>query len=231
MSHHRLPAGTDVAEMALFDVEALPQSQPPDAEGLVALARQERLIRLPTGSDGGYLLHLYVGESPPEQVMKYCQAEDKLAGQFSSSNGHIAFGGTESAFRDFKPNHFIRSDVMIPPGNYVFTAFRTDIPDEIIAQATRVERSSTERRLSQAPSVITLTALGLAFTFASFGHSVFAGLTLVLGYISSGAVKRLPTYKALAARRKDAELNFPSIVIEMKLNFSRTEHLPLHDSF
>lgn len=60
MPRYRLPAGTDVAEMALFDVDSLPQSQPPDGEGLDELATRKRLIRLPTDGDGDYLLHLYL---------------------------------------------------------------------------------------------------------------------------------------------------------------------------
>ena len=218
MPHHCLPAGTDVAEMALFDVDAVPQSQPPDAEGLAELASQGRLVRLPTGGDGGYLLHLYVDESPPEEVMRYCQAEDKLAGQFTSSKGNIAFGGAESAFRDFKPNHYIRSDAKIPSGRYNFTAFHTDIPDEIIDQAIRVERSPTEVLLSRAPLAITLTSLGLAGASATFRQFVLAGIVLALGYLAFKVFKRLPAFKELAARREEAQLKFPSILIELRSN-------------
>jgi len=204
--------------MALFDVDVLPQSRPPDTKGLDDLVAQERLVRLPTGSDGGYLLHLYVDESPPDHVMRYCLAEDKLTGRFSAPGGRIAFGGVESAFRDFKPNSLIRSDAIIAPGGYSFTAYRTDIPDEVIAQATRVESTSAERWLSRAPLTITLLSGGVGFAFAIFKSFVSAGLVLVVGYFSFKSVKRLPAYKALAMRREEAQLNFPSIVIEMRSN-------------
>jgi hypothetical protein len=218
MAHHRLPAGTDVAEMALFDVDALPQSRPPNGDGLDELVSTERLIRLPTGADGGYLLHLYVDEPPPEQVMCYCLTEDRLSGQFTATGGRIAFGGVESTFQDFKPNRFIRSDAVIPAGRYVFTAYRTDIPDEVVTQATQVASTSKERWLDRAPLLVTLTTLVLAFAFAVFKSFLAAGLVLVLGYLSFKAAKRLPGQGALAARREETQLDFPSIVIEMRSN-------------
>jgi hypothetical protein len=226
MTHHRLPAGTDVAEMALFDADALPKSLPPNGEGLDELVSRNSLIRLPTDGDGGYLLHLYVDESPPEQVMRYCLTEDKLAGQFAATGGHIAFGGVESTFQDFKPNRFIRSDAVIPAGSYAFTAYRTDIPDEVVTQATQVASTSKERCLDRAPLMVTLSTLGLAFASAVFNSFLAAGLVLVLGYFCFKVVKRLPGQGALAARREEAQLDFPSIVIELRSNpsFNRTPY-------
>lgn len=222
MTHHRLPAGTDVAEMALFDVDALPHSKPPDAESLEELVAGESLVRLSTGADGGYLLHLHVDESPPEQVLRYCLAEDKLTGHFASSHGRIAFGGVESAFQTFKPNRLIRSDAVITPGRFSFTAYHTDIPDEVINQATRVDETPAERWLNRVPLITTLMSLGVAFTLATFGRSVIAGLVLLLGYVAFKTVKRLPAYKAVVARRNEAQLAFPSIVIEMRSTQSAT---------
>jgi hypothetical protein len=226
MSHHRLPAGTDVAEMALFDIDAMPQARPPDAKAIDRLAAHERLIRLPTGSDGGYLLHLFVDEVVPDQVLQFCIDDDKLIGRFNSTGGRIAFGGLESAFQDFKPNPFIRSDVLVPPGYYAYTAYRTDIPDEIIDQATCVESTPAERWLSRAPLVITLTTLGLAFTFAICGRFLIVLPVLMAAYFALKAVKRTPSYKALDARRQEAQLAFPSIVIEMWSNPSIERTLP-----
>jgi hypothetical protein len=219
MPHHCLPAGTDVAEMALFDIDAMPQARPPDAKAVDQLAAQERLIRLPTGSDGAYLLHLFVDEAIPDRVLQFCIADDKLIGRFNSTGGRIAFGGVESAFQDFKPNQFIRSDVLVPPGRYAYTAYRTDIPDEIVDQATRVESTPAERWLSRAPLLITLTTLALAFTLAAVsGRSLVVLPVLMAAYFALKIVKRTPSYKALLARRREAQLAFPSIVIEMWSN-------------
>ena len=91
-----LPAGTDVAEMALFDVDALPRLLPRDVEGFAHLTSQEQLVRFPTGADGGYLLHLFANEAVPAGTMRYCVADDKLTGAFYASKGRSAFGGMES---------------------------------------------------------------------------------------------------------------------------------------
>jgi hypothetical protein len=216
MTVHRLPAGTDVAEMALFDVDAIPQSSTLDAEGIDELVKEQRLVRLPTGSDGGYLLHLYVGEPLPDAITRYCLSDDKLAGKFHTSNGRIAFGGVESAFQDFVPNHFIRSDARIPPGNYDFTAWRTDIPDDVFAHATRKGESPVERWLARAPVIITLLSIGLGLILVATKGLVAVGIVAALGYLAYRITTRLPAYTTLMARRKEAELEFPSIVIEMR---------------
>lgn len=206
--------------MAFFDVDSLPQSRPPNGEGLDELASRERLIRFPTGGDGGYLLHLYIDEPTPEQVMRYCLTEDELAGQFTTTGGRIGFGGVESAFQDFKPNRFIRSDAVIPASCYTFTAYRTDIPDEVITQAIQVASTSSERWLDRAPLMVTLSTLGLTVAFAAIKGFLAAGAVLLLGTFFFKAVKHLPGQGALAARREEAQLDFPSIVIEMRSNIS-----------
>ncbi len=71
MTHLRLPGGTDVAEMALFDVDARPAARPDDATA-AALEASHRLARFPTGGDGGYLLHLYVDEPIPAALQRCC---------------------------------------------------------------------------------------------------------------------------------------------------------------
>lgn len=216
MTLHRLPAGTDVAEVAFFDIDALLRSRSPNGEGLDVLVSRKRLIRLPTGGDGSYLLHLYVDESPPQQVMRYCLIEAKLAGQFTATRGRIAFGGIESTFQDFKPNRFIRSDAVIPAGSYAFTAYQTDIPDEVVTQAGQIASTPKERWLDRAPLMITLATLGLAFAFAVFKSLRAVGVVLLVGYFTFKGIKRLPGQGGLMALREEAQLDFPSFVIEMR---------------
>lgn len=105
-----LPAGTDVAEMALFDVDALPQRLPQDVEDFASLVSHGQLIRFPVDGDGAYLLHLFANESIPAETMRYCHANDKLTGAIQISNGRIAFGGLESAYAEFQPNPNVRAD-------------------------------------------------------------------------------------------------------------------------
>lgn len=211
----RLPGGTDAAEMALFDVDALSQSRPPMGEGLDELVTRARLVRLPTGGDGGYLLHLYVDERVPELILQYCLSEDKLTGQFATSEGRIAFGGVESTFKEFQPNRLIRSDGTIAPGSYCFTAYRTDIPDEVVSKVANVASTSAERWLDRAPRIATLATLALTVACLVLKTFIAAGVILVVGYLCFKAFKRLPGQGALAVRRDEAQLDLPSIVIEM----------------
>lgn len=217
MTLHRLPAGTDVAEMALFDVDSLPCERRRDGEGIDELVARQRLIRLPTDGDGGYLLHLYVDEPPSAHILRYCLTDDQLSGMFVSHGGHIAFGGIESAFQRFKPNKFIRSDVVIAPGSYAFKAYRTDIPDEVIDKALqRVSSTSAERWRDRAPLVATLGTLGLVLALISLKVYVLAGIVAVTGHLLYKAVKRIPGQDALSVRREEAQMDFPSIVIAMQ---------------
>ena len=217
MPHLRLPAGTDVAEMALFDTDALPPSSPAES-AVAALAASNQLVRFPTGSDGGYLLHLYVDESVPADLQRFCLAEDRLSGVFCTSQGNIAFGGLESTCTSFKPNRHIRSDGAIDPGEYSYNAFRTDFPDELIEEAVRVERTSGERWLSRAPVILVLAAMATGVGLAVSQRFLFAGMVWLAGYFGVKWLVRIPTYRALEARRELAQLEFPSIVVEMRSN-------------
>lgn len=211
-----LPAGTDVAEMALFDVEALPDAKRLDNEVLDALAAQQRLVRFPTGADGAYLLHLFVDEPAPESLRRYYVSEDSVAGELTLASGRIAFGGAESAFRGFKPNRHIRSDASIAPGSYDYAAWHTDFPDDVVDQANRVERTPAERRMGSALRWLAPSALGLCFLLAVFGHFVAAGLVLAAAWLLFRAIRRSSTCVAVQARREAAQLEFPSIVIELR---------------
>ena len=216
MTLHRLPGGTDVAEMALFDVDSLPQDMTKDGAAIDELASRKHLVRLPTGGDGGYLLHLYVNKVPPPSVRQYCVADDQLSGRFSSPGGHIAFGGVESAFQRFKANKNIRSDATIAPGEYAYKAYHTDIPDEVIEAALRrVPSTPTERWLDRAPMVITLATLGLVGLLLSRESYLAAGIVAVLGHLSFKGVRRILGNDALSVRREEAQIDFPSIVVEL----------------
>jgi hypothetical protein len=220
MTHLRLPAGTDVAEMALFDIDALPQSKAPDDLSVLALANSNRLVRFSTGADGGYLLHLFVDEPIPEDLMEYCLAEDKLSGEFITSRGNVAFGGLESTFAGFTPNRHIRSDGTINPGIYRYTAFHTEFPDEVMNCALQVETTPGERWLSRSPVPLVLTSIAAAFAFAVSQQFIFAGLVLFAGYFTVKWLHRIPAYQSIEARRDLAQLEFPSFVVEMRSNSS-----------
>ncbi|RTL37025.1 MAG: hypothetical protein EKK49_05985 [Rhodocyclaceae bacterium] len=216
MSHLRLPAGTDVAEMALFDVDALPQSNKPNESTVATLAESKHLIRFPTGADGAYLLHLFVDESVPQEVQRYCLAEDKLVGTFTTEKGNIAFGGIESTSSGFKPNRNIRSDGTITPGNYSYTAFHTEFPDEMVTHALQVEKTPGELWLSRSPVLLVLSTIAIGVSLAVSQRFLEAGGAFLIGYFGVQWLRRIPAYQSVAARRDAAQLEFPSIVVEMR---------------
>ncbi len=220
-----LPAGTDVADMALFDVDALPRLLPRDEEVFAQLTAQERLVRFPTGSDGGYLLHLFANEAIPADILRYCVADEKLTGNFDTSEGRIAFGGLESVYANFKPNPNIRSDGLIEPGRYAYTAYQTDFPDELVMQAIRVERTTGERWLGRAPSIAMLAHFGSSFAVAMAGQFALAGAIFLGSFLVANRLRRLPGYQSLVDRREQAQMAFPSIVIELRSNPSLKPNL------
>lgn len=215
-----LPAGTDVAEMALFDVDALPQRLPRDVEDFAVRASHGQLIRFPVDGDGAYLLHLFVNEPIPVATMRYCQANDKLTGGIYISNGRIAFGGLESGYAEFPPNPNIRADGLIESGRYLYTAYKTEFPDEMVMQAIRVERTSGERWLSRAPIMATCSLIMIACALAIARQFAPAGVALLSSFFVGKSIRRLPSYRTLEARREHAQLAFPSIVVELQSDLS-----------
>ncbi len=216
MAHLRLPAGTDIAEMALFDVDALPSKHAANEAQIEELASRSQLIRFPTFADGGYLLHIFLNEEIPPAIRRYCLDEDKLEGHFSSMSGHIAFGGVESAFREFKPNPNIRADGTIDPGTYAYTAYRTEFPEEVVTRASQIERTTSETWLDRGPLIAVLFTIGSAVSLSVLQHFFLAGATLIAGYFIANWLGRHPEYLALQARRSEAQLDFPSIVVLLR---------------
>lgn len=203
--------------MALFDVDALPRSLPSDVKDFEQLVSQARLIRIPTGGDGGYLLHLFVDEPIPAETRRYCMGNDRLTGDFYTVEGRIAFGGMESAYVEFKPNHNIRSDGVIEPGRYAYTVYRTEFPDDLIEQATKkVEQTEGERWIGRAPLLAVLVLFATAWALAIFQLFVAAGLVFLGSFLVVRWLRRLPAYQALTVRRGQAQLAFPGVVMEFR---------------
>ena len=213
-----LSGGTDVAEMALFDADALPRRLPRGIEDLAPLSSQEQLVHFPTGADGGYLLHLFVNETIPASTMRYCLADDKLNGNFYTSTGRIAFGGLESIYAEFKPNPNIRADGLIEPGRYVYTAYRTDFPGELVQKAIELAQTTGPWWLGRAPVIATLIQLAMTLALVIAGKYLAAGAIFLSARLVRKWLQRLPEYQRLMARIKQAQLVFPSIVVELRSN-------------
>jgi hypothetical protein len=211
-----LPGGTDVAEMAIFSIDGLP-SEKAETTSVEAMERARTLIRFPTGADGGYLLHAYVNEAAPAELVRHCELADPIRGELTLQTGRIGFGGVESASASFQSNVNIRSDGVVPPGDYSIVAFQTNFPDELVSAAVRGRIGIRGERLLALPRYIIPFAISLTIVVAIIGGKIAAisaiALTVVglkFGYFAS------PTIKRIHMLNDEVNLNFPSIVVEMR---------------
>lgn len=209
-----LPGGTDVAELALFSVDALPDRLPePDA--LPALEERAALMRFPTGADGSYLLHAYVDEAVPDELLRYCDVGTAKRGRLRLEHGRLGFGGIESAFAAFEPNTAVRSDALLAAGEYAITAYRTAFPEHRVKNTIEAALSKDDQKHLAAPMKLVVT--GLIFIGAAI--VLKAWLVAVLVALAVAAGLRLffknPHTVRLLERKRTIELGHPSIVVAL----------------
>ncbi len=215
-----MEAGTDVAETVLFSVDEIPDEFVSE-EKLADLEARNLAIRMRSGSDGGYLLHLFIDEEAPEQTKRYCSLDDTIQSEFRAASGRIAFGGAETATRDFEPCPGMRTDKDIPPGRYDAVAYRTEFPDDVIESAIESVIGKKGRKVVEFPGkiiVITLIALILpvihGFAISANGFALAAAI-LVGGILWFRTYTRSERFKDYEARQREIEYEFPSAVVEM----------------
>lgn len=213
-----LEGGSDVAEVALFSRDRLPEAAD---KYLGRLDAEGRAMRLATGDDGTYLLHLFVDEEPPANLRSWLDENDTLEYEFVSDSGSVAFGGIESMHQGFEPNPAIRSDAEIPAGRYRAVAYNTDYPDERLDEAVEERLGKAGIDKVNRPGRIFVGALLLIITMVIMGFAdtpwYFAGALLVAGlaWFWTRRITGTPEFRALQAARLDVERRFPSIVITL----------------
>jgi hypothetical protein len=210
-----LPGGTDIAEVGFFATDALPLDHCPDAKELSELERNGQLLRMPTGSDGGYLLHVYADEAIPPEVLEHCLRDDKLEGRIDLTSGRVAFGGLESTYQRFKANKNIRSDATLPPGFYKVVAYHTEYPADLVEDDINTGLSKSEQRFLAVPGyAVPIAFLTTAVALAS-KRFVLAAALIAAWYLFYRTFARSSKYQALQNKRTQREVKYPSIVIEM----------------
>lgn len=211
-----LSGGTDIAEVGLFSIDALPIKRGVTSEVLKKLERNNQLIRMPTGADGGYLLHVYVDARIPTDVMRFCSQDDKLTGVFQTDTGKVGFGGLESAFGGFQNNPAIRSDGAVPPGRYTFNGYHTEYPDEMVSADIDSGLSKNERRFLATPGPAGMVAFFAVVVAIASRHFLIATILALISVIGIRAIVRSTKYRVLSKTRSDRALKYPSIVIELR---------------
>lgn len=220
-----LPGGTDVAEVALFSLARLPKKRV-DQNDFDRMEKEGAAVRFPTGADGGYLLHIYLDEPIPPTIRQYCVEEETISGTLSTATGEIGFGGIESAFSDFKPNNNIRSDAVIPPGEYRLIAYQTNFPDELYEEAARKALTPQEQRLLNSPRIIIPAFLVLMFAGGVMTRSWMTPIALFALMVATlRFLFRTKAYKRVDEANTSAQMCFPSIAVEMRSSNSM-EALP-----
>lgn len=188
-----LPGGTDVAEMALFSLEAVAGVRRIDETAIESLEKQGFAVRMPTGADGGYLLHAYVDEPIPEDVLKHCANDDRIAQPGDSYGLRGASGHLPG---DRIPDGVSRRPDPPCGGGEGRARRHEDAPDP---SAGHHDRGSVYACGAHSESV---AGGGLIVGIAIIGLKVL--------YYGNPALKRLEAAKGAV------ELEYPSIVVAMR---------------
>jgi len=225
MSKLILEGGTDVAEMAVFCSDSVPENIS-NNEIIEKLEAEKKLVRLPTGADGGYLLHLYINENIGENISKYCDKNDIIKKEITISKGNISFGGIESAVHDFKPNKNIRSDAKIPKGVYSATFFKTDYPENLVEDTILESVGENNLKYANLPTYVIAISffLSILLLVLTFNTNAYYGLIL-LTYVSAVYYwfKKFTSskkYIGIEKSIKAVNLEFPNIVAFMEIKKS-----------
>ncbi len=215
-----LEGGTDVAEVAFFCLADIPR-EISDNESVCEMQKRHSLVRLPTGADGGYLLHLYEDELVDDDIWQYCVKEDKLTGEFLTKKGNIGFGGLESTYSKFEPNKNIREDGIITQGNYLFSAYHTDYPNEVIEKTVEDRIGKEGMKIIEFPGHIIMVSVVLILVFLflafNFGTAYLIAAVAVIPFAVTifKTVTKTEKYIRVDALKSEVERKFPSIVIHL----------------
>ena len=211
-------------------------------EMLTELAAQGRVWTCETGADGAFLFHFYVDEEVPALIRKY-SIEPQSTPRFLVPGGTICACGAEFAARDpwngpsagpkgglNKYSH-MGGKFELPAGEYEVMAWRTEWPDELLEQtmekAVGLGRARGHNRLGIATGVLFVACLIGTFITAmkvlqawSGGRlnsrfAVAAGILMGAWILCTALMRKLSRMEK-DPRRVEADLQFPSIVVQMK---------------
>ena len=233
---HVIDAGTDAASLLLFDPAALPadfkRRFQRDAVGsLEQLTRDGSACWINTDGDGDYLLHAYVDEPIPAELLAHLIDLEKI-GEFHVPSGRLYFTGSECAFREddslVRKHPHMGGSVTLRPGAYRLTLFRTDFPKGFLERTFRREASPWEYLLWTSMYVLIPLAIaawiGLVVIFFTNVRVPFPGyLAPVLGLVFAlpFVVRRMEAYGSVKARYASLAREYPSLVA--RLEFLRAD--------
>lgn len=223
-------AGTDAAGLCLYDPAALPDEFDrlcaQDLHAALECAQDDgRLIFANTGSDGAFLLHLYVDEPLPEAIARY--AVEPLDCELAVPSGQLVFCGSEYAHKHETPAtkkhpHMLeRTRLEVPPGQYRVRLFRTEYPDDIHeARLKATVPGSAERVFRTVNALIAASIVGVLAGLLLLATPVrgwlwwYAPILVVLVLVTSG-LRRSRGFQQAQARWDSIQRELPSIVAQL----------------
>jgi hypothetical protein len=224
-------AGTDGATLALWDPAALPEEfdaryRQETLELLEALQDQGRLYWTETGSDGSYLLHVYLDEPVPAALAPFLEEQVELR-ELQVPGGTLWFAGAEYTFRvddsllRAYPHQGTRLE--LPSGSYQACVSRVEYPEDYVEEQLHRSLGDASYRIREVSgrliaATIFLSLTGLVTAFLSRLASWSLGLLglAALGWVAVFALTRSRSYREAGAQAEVAEREFPDYVAELR---------------
>lgn len=227
-----IEAGTDVAAVAVGDPSRLEQlrtccGSKQCKAALDAAVANGSLWRTDTGSDGAFLFHVFVNESPPAAIAGMLEDPQTIE-RFDVPSGRLLVAGEEAfvGAPDIAKHSHMGREVDVPPGAYVLTASRVEAPEGHLDQQFAAVAPPDEQRAwrigSAAPGwcfVGLLVALVAAyFIYIGTVSIVFTALPIAAVAIAVAWAmwfRRQQSYEKAEQRFRTVEREMPSIVVVM----------------
>jgi hypothetical protein len=223
--------GTDVAALAMGDIEAIGELlNAPNMDAWTErrdrATSSEILWRTDTGSDGSFLLHLFVDEPPRSDLAPYLK--DPVAfSRFPIPSGRVLVAGEECFVKPKLDQLTMGKVVEITPGNFSLTAYRAEYPDDLAERRLRENASPEEVRAwsigNAMPAICVigtlLCLLASAVLYAVFTSVAIAGIPMafaIAAWFGQTWFRRQASYRAAQDLYQRFEREYPSVVIVLK---------------
>jgi hypothetical protein len=193
---------------------------------LERLTQSGHLHWINTGGDGRYLLHAYLDEPVPTELVPYTRDPVEVA-RFRLPTGRLYFTGGECAFRtddSFLQRHpGMGGCANLPPGDYRLTLYRTEYPDRLQDAHFRRRVSVGAFWLHQSLGLVAaagVAAFVLLLTGLFFAdrqtwlryYLPIAGIFVVLPFV----IARLKPYRQAQAAYEAIQREYPSIIAQLE---------------
>jgi hypothetical protein len=193
---------------------------------LERLMAEGKACAFETGADGLYLLHAYVDEPVPPDLVEHARAPIRVD-NFDASGGRVFFTGVEYAFR--QDDSFLRkhahmgTSFEVPPGRYRLAVYRTECPDALADARLWQEVGRFRYLLHESMGWLILFAIlaliGMVVGYFNLPRGPgFAALLLALALLVAlpFAVYRSPPFRETQRRHHQLRRDYPSVIAHLE---------------